>query len=238
MKKLAIVGTAPSSIYLAPYNDPDFEIWGLNGVYSYIDFAMVSNFTRWFDIHSMKAIKDLSGSTDARYQFGNGYYGWLQGLTIPLYNQEVFPDFPTSVKYPLEEILRKFPRKYFTNSISWMLALAIYEGYEDISIYGVDMAMSSEYSEQRPSCEYFIGYAEGLGINVYIPDQSDLLKTPFLYGFEDEKRDYMRTKLLARKQELERKKAEANQQIGQATASLNTYDGALQDVEYILGVWL
>jgi hypothetical protein len=238
MKKLAIVGTAPSSIHLAPYNNPDYEIWGLNGVYSYIDFANITNITRWFDIHSMEAIRRLRGSTDEKYQFGKGYYAWLQNLTIPLYNQEIFPDFPTSVKYPLEEILARFHRKYFTNTVSWMLALAIYEGYEDISIFGVDMATGSEYSDQRPSCEYFIGYAEGLGINVYLPDQSDLLKTPFLYGFEDEKKNFIRAKLLARKQELEQKKAAANQQINMATATLNTYDGALQDVDYILGVWL
>ena len=236
MKKLAIVGTAPSSIHLAPYNNPDYEIWGLNGVYSYIDFANITNITRWFDIHSMEAIKELYAST--HYTYGSGYFEWIKNLAIPIYMQEAFSDFPTSVKYPLEEILRKFPRKYFTNTVSWMLALAIYEGYEDISIFGVDMCVADEYAHQRPSCEYFIGYAEGLGIKVYIPNESDLLKTPFLYGFEDEKKNFMRAKLLARKQELEQKKAEANQQLSMATATLNTYDGALQDVDYILGVWL
>ncbi len=236
MKKLAIIGTAPSSIHLAPYNNPDYEIWGLNGVYSYIDFANITNITRWFDIHSMECIKEIYTST--HYAYGSGYLEWIKNLTIPIYMQEVFEEVPTSVKYPLEEILARFPRKYFTNSISWMLALAIYEGYEDISIYGVDMATASEYACQRPSCEYFIGYAEGLGVKVYLPDQSDLLKTPFLYGFEDEKKDFMKAKLLARKQELEQKKAEFQQQANQATAAINTYDGALQDIEYILGVWL
>jgi hypothetical protein len=100
------------------------------------------------------------------------------------------------------------------------------------------MATSGEYAYQRPSCEYFIGYCEGMGIKFYLPDESDLLKTPFLYGFEDEKQDFMRKKLLAKKAEYEKKKAEFKMQIDQATAALNTYDGALQDVEYTLGVWL
>jgi len=226
-KKLVIVGTAPSSLHLAPYNDPDYEIWGLNGVYSYIDYANITNITRWFEIHSLEAHKKV-------YQDDS----FFKGIEIPLVMQEVFTEYPTSVKYPLDEILSRFSRKYFTNTISYMIALAIYEGYTDIIIFGVDMATNSEYQSQRPSCEYFIGYAEGLGIKVHIPDESDLLKTPFLYGFENEKRDYMRAKLLAKKSEYERKKAEFKQQLDQATAALNTYDGALQDVEYILGVWL
>ncbi len=226
-KKLAIVGTAPSSLHLAPYNDPDYEIWGLNGVYGYIDFPNISNFTRWFELHSLEVHRDAYPDD-----------GFFKGLKIPLVTQEVFPDYPTSVKYPLEEVLARFPRRYFTNSVSWMLALAIIEGYTDISLFGIDMAVASEYGFERPSCEYFLGYAEGMGINIHIPPESDLLKTPFLYGFEDEQQNFMRSKLLAKKAEYEAKKAEYQRHIEHATAALNTYDGALQDVEYTLGVWL
>ena len=227
MKKLAIVGTATSSIHLAPYNNPDYEIWGLNGVFALIDFLNITNITRWFEIHSLEGIQE-----EARLD------EFYKTLTTPIYMREAFPNYPSSVKYPLNEILQKFPRAYFNNTVSWMIALAIYEGYEDISIFGVDMAQGTEYANQRPSCEYFLGYCEGAGINVYIPDESDLLKTPFLYGFEDEKQDFMRKKLLAKKAEYERKKAEFKQQLDQATAALNAYDGALQNVEYTLGVWL
>lgn len=227
MKKLAIVGTAPSSINQAPFNNPDYEVWILNGVYSLIDFPAITNITRHFDIHSLDVIKKLP----------NGYFDWLSKTTIPAYMQEVYPEVPTSTKYPLAEVLAMFPRKYFTNSISYMIALAVYEGYTDISLYGVDMAQDTEYQEQRPSCEYMIGYCEGKGINFYIPIESDLLKTPFMYGFEDEKMDAMRAKLLTRKQTMEQKKAEYQQQIDQATAFMNTYNGALQDIDYMLKAW-
>ena len=234
MKKLAIVGTATSSVNLAPYNNSDYEIWGLNGVFSLIDFPNITNFTRWFELHSMQVIQEAN--KDIKYSFGS-YIDWLQALTIPVYMQEKYVEIPTAVKYPLSEILQRFPRAYFNNTVSWMIALAIYEGYMDISVYGVDMATTGEYASQRPSCEYFLGYAEGAGIKLYIPDESDLLKTPFLYGFEDEKQNFMRSKLLAKKAEYEKKKAEFKQQLDQATAALNTYDGALQDCEYMLGVW-
>lgn len=236
MKKLAIVGTAPSSVNLAPYNNPDYEIWGLNGVYSMVDYANINNFTRWFETHLMKDIKALSN--DTKYTYGMDYMAWLQNSAIPVYMVDKFKEIPMSVKYPLDEILEMFPERYFNNTVSYMLALAIYEGYEDINIYGVDMATSGEYGSQRPSCEFFIGYAKGRGIKVYIPDESDLLKTPYLYGFEDEKRDAMRVKLLARKREMEQKKAEFTRQAEIANASIHTYNGVIQDVDYLLGAWL
>lgn len=228
MKKLAIIGTAPSSMHLAPFNNPEYEIWELNGVYSMIDFPSITNITRHFDIHTLEVIKKQP----------SGYFDWLQRLNIPVYMQEKHPEVPTAIKYPLDEILALFPRRYFNNSISFMIALAVYEGYTDISLYGVDMAVDGEYGSQRPSCEYMIGYCEGKGIKFYVPPESDLLKTPFLYGFEDARKDALRAKLLARKQEMEQKKAEYLAQIEQAKAFLNTYDGALQDVNYMLKSWV
>ena len=56
------------------------------------------------------------------------------------------------------------------------------------------MAVGSEWQNQRPSCEYFIGMAEGMGIKVTIPDEADLLKTRFIYGFEEPKEAAWRKK--------------------------------------------
>jgi hypothetical protein len=92
--------------------------------------------------------------------------------------------------YPVFDILKYFqPFAYFNNSISWMLALAIAEGFEEIGIYGVDMALDgvtgAEYNHQRPSCEYFLGIAWGRGIRVHLPETSELLKCAYLYGFDN-----------------------------------------------------
>ena len=73
--------------------------------------------------------------------------------------QKAWKEVPTSMVYPLDAMLKKFG-DYFTNSISWMLALAIHEGFEEIHVYGVDMAVDTEYHHQRPSCEYFLGLAK------------------------------------------------------------------------------
>jgi len=46
--KLAIIGFAPATRHLAPYDDLDYEIWGLNEEYK---FDWLKRFDRWFQIH-------------------------------------------------------------------------------------------------------------------------------------------------------------------------------------------
>jgi len=100
---------------------------------------------------------------------------------------EPLKDVPRAVRYPIEDVLKQFPRAYFNNTISWMIALALHQGYETIGIWGVDMALDgvhgqSEYSHQRPSVEYFVGWADGHGVEFYIPTESEICKVGFLYG--------------------------------------------------------
>lgn len=86
-------------------------------------------------------------------------------------------------KYPLQEIIEKYNSRFFTNSISYMIAYALYEGFGNISIYGVDMDSQSEYVFERPSVSYWIGFARGLSCEVEIA--SDIDNPIFLYGFDD-----------------------------------------------------
>lgn len=87
-------------------------------------------------------------------------------------------------KYPLKEIIQYFGTKYFANSICYMIAHAIYLGYEKIKLYGVDHAMGTPWYEDRTAVEYWLGRAEERGIIVEVPEESQLLKTVTgrLYG--------------------------------------------------------
>ena len=185
-KKLAIVGFAGTRDD-APYNDPEFEIWTVNNLYRFVPRQDVI-----FELHTREQIDaEMVHGVD-----GKTYVEELRAMKIPVYMQEAYPDIPSAVRYPIEEMVSAFgiPRKnpnvkdaYFTNSISYMLALGIYQGFEEIHVYGVDMAVGTEYNEQRPSCEYYVGIAVGRGIKVYLPTESDLLKTRFMYGYEEAK---------------------------------------------------
>jgi hypothetical protein len=71
--------------------------------------------------------------------------------------------------------------KYFTSSVAYALALAIYKGYQKIEVYGVEMETNTEYGHQRVGVAYWIGFAEGQGIEVDF--HGDMLKAP-LYGYD------------------------------------------------------
>lgn len=136
--RVCIVGFAPSSMedVREYFNNPLYEIWAINQLY--ISFPdIVPHVTRWFQIHHWNtyetALRDHS------------HKEWLaKQNTFPIYMQKKEPDIPMSIPYPTELMVEEFGR-YFTNSISWEFALAIYERFEEIRVYGVDMAQDDEY---------------------------------------------------------------------------------------------
>jgi hypothetical protein len=139
---------------------------------------------------------------------GNDYWPWLTTTDKPVYLQELHPDVPSGVLFPKCELVKKFGT-YFTNQISWMLAMAIDLKPEWIGVFGVDMAQNDEYANQRPSCEYFLGLAAGAGIEVYVPVESDLMKSRQLYGFDTDG-GQMRDKCKQRRTELAQRIANHN----------------------------
>jgi hypothetical protein len=177
-KKVAIVGFAPSTRHLAPFNNQEWEIWTLNEFQSILPVEGANNITRWFELHQRDTV--LTSSRDPKY------IDKLKASTIPIMMCEKYDDIPMSEAYPLDDIIKALETDYFTNSISYMVAYAVYAGYEEIAIYGVDMAQDEEYAKERPSVEYFVGYARAKGIPVYIPPESDICKVPYYYGFQEE----------------------------------------------------
>ncbi|MEO5366051.1 MAG: hypothetical protein H7831_06800 [Magnetococcus sp. WYHC-3] len=141
--KVAIVGFAPSSMADVKliWDDPTLEVWGLNQLY--MAFPMMQQrATRWFQIHHRHTY-------DINFGRDHSHHKWMaEQREFPIYMQKQEPDIPASVAYPKDELLKVFYRRYFTNSISWMLATAIYEtlkappgmGFKDIYMFGVDMA--------------------------------------------------------------------------------------------------
>lgn len=96
--------------------------------------------------------------------------------------QKVVVAYPGPFRlYPVEAMVKKYGFA-FGSSISWMIALAIEQGYERINIFGVEMASQVEYAEQRDTLFYMVGRAEALGIKVVIPKGSRLFFKDRMYG--------------------------------------------------------
>lgn len=180
-KQIAIVGLSPSTHDDAPYDDPEWELWGLpwdEGKYPYFD--------RLFEMHPLELLR----KPEARRP--PGYEDRLRGLDSTLYMQREYEDIPNATAYPIDKVCNFLGVDYFNSSIAYLLALAIaepsnwLERSNKIGIWGVDMAdlepqpgdlsYVSEFAYQRPNMEYLIGYARGKGIEVYIPQESPLTK--------------------------------------------------------------
>lgn len=175
-RKIAIVGTAPSSVMDAPYDDPTWDIWSLGA-----NQVKIKRFTRWFELHTFHALECAQALQQQRVDF---FKKIGKDLTIGHEN----PLLPDAVMYPKDEVIKFIygnqDNAYFTSSIAWMIALAIYEGASEIGLWGVDMVGDCEYSYQRACCEHLLGIARGRGITVNITPHSPLLRAERMYAFE------------------------------------------------------
>lgn len=176
--KVAIVGMAQSTHDDAPFDDPQWQCWGLA-----LD-PMAFRMLRLFEMHDRA---DLEARR--RPEFWD-LMALFEGF---IYMQQEWPDIPCSVVYPLDQVIKDvfggFPRArwsanpqpdWFNSSVAYMLALAIHYQARTIGLWGVDLGDDSEYAYERPCLEYLIGLAVGRGINVIIPEgPSNLGKASF-----------------------------------------------------------
>ena len=105
---------------------------------------------------------------------GPEYLERLQDLYVPIYMQRYQKDVPASKAYPLART-NALVGDYYGSSIAYMLALAILEKAERISIWGVQLDAASIFGHERPNLEYLIGFARGRGIAVDVAQPSALL---------------------------------------------------------------
>ena len=244
-RKVAIIGKAPSSALLAPFNkanadgSPEWEIWILNTL------GFLNEVPRWdrqYELHDIELTKDPA--------YGE-YYPWLIKQTKPVWTRDGNNgEFQNAHQYPLGEMQNVFGRfvgrKYLTNTVSLIMAHALLEHLQgktvaEIGLWGIDMAQhgvdvggnaglfASEYAKQRPSVEYWCGLCEGSGIKLTIPDQSDILKTACIYGYHTTERA---KKFQARQNEL-RQRINAAQNIERQKHDESIFlSGALEGTYY------
>jgi len=225
-RKIALIGYAPN-VRFAPWGDTSYEIWGLND-----QIVTMPRIDVLFEIHSPEVIK------------AEGHWDRLKTLTIPVFMQQHYDEIPTSVAYPLDLVQKRYTiqgcdRAFLTCSASLMLAVALESTPvpSRIDVFGIDMAQDSEFSHQRPSCEFFLGVAHGKGIQLSLQNSSDLLKAPFIYGFEDEKASVFKAQVVERRKWLTDMMNNAIQKESQAKEERLQYLGAVSDIEHVLKRW-
>lgn len=181
MAKVSIIGSGDSGW---GFQEESFEgeLWCVNNMP--IKHPGVP-WTRCFEVHAFQNKNGTwlrKGQERFRDLSVNDYVDKLNALGIPIYvlSHEECP-FTNSVIIDLPSLRVKY-RDFFSTTLSYELALALEEGFTEIELLGVDMTLSSEYRDQRPSVTYFIGLAEGRGVTVTLPDNSPIVHNDYAYG--------------------------------------------------------
>lgn len=182
-KKVAIVG-GHGSRRKAPFRDKTWDIW----VFSSRRWRP-PRITRWFEIHAMTDLKQqLAGKRPGRRSFRN-YMRFMRKLKCPVYMMKVQRRIPNSVPFPFKELVNEYGR-CFTSTLSYLIALAIHEGYDEIGLWGIRLK-GKEYARQRPAVQYLLSLARQKGIKIRlkgglrlrIPKKPKFPRTRVLYAY-------------------------------------------------------
>jgi len=221
--KVALIGTAPSSRMLAPFNDPTWKIWACSPG----NMNTLPRVDLWFELHSNLLWPEHES-------YGRPYIEWLKQQAFPVYMQDQ-TQVPRATVFPKDEMVAEYGDDFFTSSFAWMMALAIKQGATEIALYGIDMASRDEYIRQRPGFFFFRHIARQRGIKVSAPHESDIMQSPALYAYVDS--TPFGRKIMARRQEVQGRINGMSGERDRLNNSITYLQGAMEDLDYVESIW-
>jgi hypothetical protein len=237
--KVALVGSAPASVRLAPYGDTAWKIIGCSpGVY-----GVAPRIDEWFELHLWEP---------GQPWFSPEYVQWLTAL--PKRGVRLWVGGPCvdgAEVFPFDAILAKYdPHQWFcSSSIFWMMARAMEMIGEEcaaqsrmpdpkqdkIGFFGVDMAAGEEYEMQRAGLHFLSYKAAAAGIEVGAPKESDLFTPRFRYGADEWTHSFR--KLRARDADLAGRIEQAEAAAKSAHDGAMFLKGARENLKYMADTW-
>ena len=171
-KKVIIAGTAPTSEWLITElkdTQPGYKRWGL----AWSQYHQL--YDRLFEIHPFD---------HNRHHVPENYDQLLLDAGKRVWRSFPSRQYPDAQVIPINDVIKCIGRNYFMSSMAYMTALAMYEGFEEIYLIGLDFGIQEKPEiMQLANLEWLMGLAEGRGIKV-VPDPCcDLLNNPYMYGY-------------------------------------------------------
>ena len=208
-RRVLFLGTAAAPLEQDPiagvYDYRDAEVWVVNEAHRSLPEGMAAS--RVFQLH----VRDWR-EAERRYLYSNGrelppgcdpgcfgrneqHLDYLRTCGVPVYGQHLWPDIPTSTRYPFEAVEAAvgiplppdgIKRLWATSSFGYMAALLLTEhlrgeAVEEWLLYGIELPMGTgrERLWEWPNLAYYLGLATGYGITVTLPAAgSSLLSAP------------------------------------------------------------
>jgi hypothetical protein len=214
------------------------DYWTLNNMnVAQIDHNL---FDEWFQIHrpgsGLGHVDDAPMRNFLQHQWKRPC--WVQkdwGDEMPVINPAI---------YPMDEVLETFcprdvygrPYPYFTNSVDYMLLLAMLRGYKTIEFYGVEFVsdVDDEYFTMRQSLNYYVGQAKAMSIDVVVQDHSSLLKAAYWYGWESKRRDHLEDIMKENLRKINTDEQELRKKLQDLKDNLNVLGGGKQSLEQLI----
>jgi len=156
MKELHIKGCMPAPEL--EHASPDAEIWGLNSQRK----NPPPRASAWFQLHGLGHMLERHGAD---------YFAWMSQLQMPLFLFEAqidrWPEFVAAngmggLLLPAE--IRRFPADlachpkfggmYKTNTIDWLMALAMAWGYGPIHLVGLEYGTGELWASRRKAAKW------------------------------------------------------------------------------------
>jgi hypothetical protein len=170
-KGIAILGSHPATVAMAPFNDPEYLIYACSP--HNVEKRTLPRVDQWYEIHVPAAHKTR----------GPQYIEAVKKMPfVWMRDTAAMPEFVGARLYPEAELKAEFGPFTFTSSIAFMLAKAIKDceelGISEIGLWGIMQASPNEYAYQRPGIQNLIWQAAQRGIKVLAPDVSKLFEPP------------------------------------------------------------
>lgn len=195
MKTVALVGSGATTMYAVKDSKAD-EVWSLSWMYDQTIYPdVLPRMDRMFELHPFWYFQ-LSDKTELI-----NHWRWMQqehDYPVYIQKEEEGVTIPSGVVFPFDDInddlfggrlLSLMPDGtyeedlYYSCSISFMVALAIYEKFDAIELYGMEMQTTTEYKYQVPGANFMTGLAVGRGIKIIRPKNSTFARGA-LYAYE------------------------------------------------------
>ena len=107
------------------------------------------------------------------------YHNWLKKHQKPVITSTVYSGYDNHLAYPFQEVLEFIGDDIFAvNTVSYMVAYAMYTGVEHLSVYGADFFYpeGNRAESGGQAVAYLLGMAAGKGTMVHhVPQGSTML---------------------------------------------------------------
>jgi len=117
---------------------------------------------------------------DLRYQVAELYPKFAAELKTtdrPIITSQAYPEFPTSVSFPIKQVVNVLRDDWFENTACYAIGYALAIGVKELWLYGCDFYYENVQAREAggQNAAHLIGLARQFGCTVKIPRESTLL---------------------------------------------------------------